>query len=762
MALTQTFTQTDIYTKIQEIVALRLPWANLTKAQKLLFSNPLLISSLGVSSNQEAFNLLSSQLEISTPLETGSTVDAALLSQLVEEMNQSQLETSLKTKLSLYTPDQQKLIEKLVDIRREEIQLEKLLKNKQALKDVKSEVDKLNLKQDPRLNLIKIANKVIPSSNKIATNKFVNICLTSKLDIFDPKDLGLAIGIALNGNDPIASTYREVSQAVVPATDQDYETDLTVDAEKLPPPNKIDAASITKSTQKIISKVTSINNDPSDISDPLIIEVKKLKEIENNSKAIEISHTLTTTISDTQIDQLTHTINQLDPKILQSSTLTGEQAAAIIEQFPNNTLSPQVVKLYDQGLKTETWTKIYQNPKTKQIISSKQSHLIRQQLRVLDNSKLGQEINKPLTGSARRFQTFVNKVSGKLPSRFTKPLKFILNPSKSIKGLIGKRAGKLMGRKIYKAFAKKVTNKTARLVAKTLLRQGLKQGSKALIKLGLRGALLAGEAAVSATGVGLIVVVAFEAVAFIGKKVIGGIQSIAKSIWGEKIKSRDLLAFPLAGLAGLSTLLAGLGAATVAAASSAAGTIAISAAAGIFLYITAFTVAPLISTIAQLEGQPGLEYSIAGPTGPIPPGCPSGWPTTGGVITQGPKTLSSHYATEAIDIGIGFGSSIYTTHPGRAVSGYSSSYGNYVDVYGICEGISYVTRYAHMPNLSFTGEKLVNTGDQIGVVDNTGNSTGNHLHYEIRGGALGSINQFLPKGVPPGCIEYIQCKVSIP
>lgn len=461
----------------------------------------------------------------------------------------------------------------------------------------------------------------------------------------------------------------------------------------------------------------------------------------------------------------------------------------------NSSLSSQAIKLYSQGLTAETWTQTYLKSKTLQKnISHRQAHYVHQQINKISQSELGQEILKPLNKTGHLFQTFTNKIAGKLPKGFNKYLNYTLHPVQSIKGFIGKRIGKSLGRRIYKAFARKITNKTARLVAKTLLRKGIKQGTKILIKEGAKqvakallkegvkqgvkvifniaidAGLLTAEGALAATGVGIplailvfVLQVALFVVKFIVKKAFQLGANLAKSIWGEKIKARDFLALPAAGLLAVTSALAGLGAATAAAASSAVGTVAISAAAGIFLYITAFTVAPLISTIAQLEGQPGLEYSIAGPTGPIPPGCPSGWPTSGGVITQGPKTLSSHYATEAIDIGLGFGLSIYTTHPGRAVSGYSPSYGNYVDVYGICEGINYVTRYAHMPNLSFRGERLVNTGDKIGVVDNTGNSTGNHLHYEIRGGALGNINQFLPKHVPPGCIEeYTKCEVSIP
>lgn len=61
---------------------------------------------------------------------------------------------------------------------------------------------------------------------------------------------------------------------------------------------------------------------------------------------------------------------------------------------------------------------------------------------------------------------------------------------------------------------------------------------------------------------------------------------------------------------------------------------------------------------------------------------------------------------------------------------YGSSYGNYCIVY---HGNGYATLYAHMlytPNV--TQGQSVSAGDVIGYVGSTGNSTGNHLHYELR------------------------------
>ena len=69
------------------------------------------------------------------------------------------------------------------------------------------------------------------------------------------------------------------------------------------------------------------------------------------------------------------------------------------------------------------------------------------------------------------------------------------------------------------------------------------------------------------------------------------------------------------------------------------------------------------------------------------------------------------------------------------VSGWHYSYGNYVMIYHGTDdqGNTYATLYAHMnstPPVS-VGQS-VSQGDVIGYVGTTDNSTGNHLHLELR------------------------------
>jgi hypothetical protein len=126
----------------------------------------------------------------------------------------------------------------------------------------------------------------------------------------------------------------------------------------------------------------------------------------------------------------------------------------------------------------------------------------------------------------------------------------------------------------------------------------------------------------------------------------------------------------------------------------------------------------------------------------IPEGCPNGLPIQGNRqsiisnITQGPSCAKYSHRSMANAVDFGILGTIISTHNGIARAGSNAIYGYYVDVTGVCGGITFSTRYAHMPSLPFTGTKEVKKGDPIGQVNNTGSSTGNHLHYDIRGGSL--------------------------
>ena len=85
-----------------------------------------------------------------------------------------------------------------------------------------------------------------------------------------------------------------------------------------------------------------------------------------------------------------------------------------------------------------------------------------------------------------------------------------------------------------------------------------------------------------------------------------------------------------------------------------------------------------------------------------------------------------------IDIGASSGSPIVAAASGTVLyAGRRGSYGNTVM---IDHGNGVVTLYAHQVSggIRVSGGQHVNKGERIGAVGSTGNSTGPHLHFEVR------------------------------
>ena len=75
------------------------------------------------------------------------------------------------------------------------------------------------------------------------------------------------------------------------------------------------------------------------------------------------------------------------------------------------------------------------------------------------------------------------------------------------------------------------------------------------------------------------------------------------------------------------------------------------------------------------------------------------------------------------------GTPILAAHSGTVlVSGWNDSYGNQVL---LDNGAGLSTRYAHMTKTAVTAGETVTAGQVIGYVGSTGDSTGNHLHFEV-------------------------------
>ena len=101
------------------------------------------------------------------------------------------------------------------------------------------------------------------------------------------------------------------------------------------------------------------------------------------------------------------------------------------------------------------------------------------------------------------------------------------------------------------------------------------------------------------------------------------------------------------------------------------------------------------------------------------------WPVPG--YTYVSRWMSSYH--KGADICAPYGTPIYAADSGVVTTaGYHYSYGNYVI---INHGNGYQTLYAHASRLNVHVGQAVSQGDVIAYVGSTGNSTGNHCHFEV-------------------------------
>lgn len=115
-------------------------------------------------------------------------------------------------------------------------------------------------------------------------------------------------------------------------------------------------------------------------------------------------------------------------------------------------------------------------------------------------------------------------------------------------------------------------------------------------------------------------------------------------------------------------------------------------------------------------------------------GRPSGMPVSARYMTSAfggryHPLLGGYRQHSGVDLAASFGSPIYATSDGVvSQAGWRGGYGLAVALnHGSSE-----TRYAHMSRVAVAPGQAVKRGDVIGYVGSTGQSTGPHLHYEVR------------------------------
>ncbi|MBI2325781.1 peptidoglycan DD-metalloendopeptidase family protein [Candidatus Collierbacteria bacterium] len=417
----------------------------------------------------------------------------------------------------------------------------------------------------------------------------------------------------------------------------------------------------------------------------------------------------------------------------------------------------------------------------------------------IENSRLGQsgEINTPTHnarvsstnplrqlynstfGTASRGLSKIVDIIGSRNPGLGKALNFVRSPLRSalrpIFAWAGRQAGSQVARQFIQNVAAKAIGKIAsegvKKIAQTLISEGLKQGLKTLI---IQGAAALGlDLAVGATGVGIPLAVVMLVIQ-VGLMVLGAAIDFVKN--NSKDISEQVIGAAVMFFTGVSAFFAGMVAVAVATGMALLTIVIISILLGSTMYVAVNNIAPIITTIAHLEsgisdtsrvGVIGEGSPALLPPGPLPDSCPQGSPQSGYGVTQGPN-VGSHTSGwginiagvafisegEAIDYGTPMNTPIYATHDGQAYyyqqyDNPPDGYGNYVAIIGNCpnsatgQTVQFLTTYAHLNagNISRGGPTTVTRGQMIGLSDNSGHSTGPHLHYEIFG--LGDINRYV-------------------
>lgn len=123
------------------------------------------------------------------------------------------------------------------------------------------------------------------------------------------------------------------------------------------------------------------------------------------------------------------------------------------------------------------------------------------------------------------------------------------------------------------------------------------------------------------------------------------------------------------------------------------------------------------------------SYSAASASAPVVSSGMFMRPVSGGTITSKYGQRSSGFHT-GVDIAVPTGTPVYAAASGTVVKAcWSGGYG-YLVV--IDHGNGYQTYYAHNSSLCVSAGQSVSKGQNISYSGSTGNSTGPHLHFEVR------------------------------
>ena len=363
---------------------------------------------------------------------------------------------------------------------------------------------------------------------------------------------------------------------------------------------------------------------------------------------------------------------------------------------------------------------------------------LERQLGQIQRSPLGNELNRRLTPFQLRYLQFTSRFTTFLPGRFGGAINFVTNPGGYLAQTLGKRAGSLLASRLASSAA-------LASVKSAVLSLGAKTG---LASLAAKAGLLAAGIgtgpvgwAIAAIQIGIQVgnAVFRPVLDFVGAKSLG--EVVRNSVVGGVVL---LATLPMLVISSLS-----LAALVPLSFIAVIGVI-------LFVYIPTINIAPILSTMVQLETVPSsfitLNPADILPPGEVPASCPVGYPSALHKVSQGPDvgTHKIGFSVNLRDGGVfpsqhqaidfaGGPIAVSATHDGQAYAFPPhtpglAGFGNFVVVLAECQGIKFVTAYAHLtsPSIPLGGPTAVTKGQTLGLSGNSGTlGDGYHLHYEI-------------------------------
>jgi murein DD-endopeptidase MepM/ murein hydrolase activator NlpD len=138
--------------------------------------------------------------------------------------------------------------------------------------------------------------------------------------------------------------------------------------------------------------------------------------------------------------------------------------------------------------------------------------------------------------------------------------------------------------------------------------------------------------------------------------------------------------------------------------------------------------------VASLQKQQSAilaRLQASAPSAPVQSsGGPMVWPVSGPITSPFCERRSYEACHPGIDIAVPTGTPIHAAASGRvAIAGWVGGYGNYTCIQ---HSASLSSCYGHQSSIQVSVGQSVSQGQVIGLSGSTGNSTGPHLHFEVR------------------------------